>query len=211
MAVRWLVRRAAAGLLLTAALAAHAQNYSFDCLTNNRAADCAVGEAQLGLQVIDRVSSVDLRFTNTGSAASSITDIYFDWRSAGYALTAGAITDSGIGVSFSWGASPGNLPGGNSIGFSANLAADSNTPTQPMGVNPGEWVNLNFAGSYASLVAGLNTEQLRLGVHVQGFYGGGSESFVVTPVPEPEIYAMLLAGMALMGFAARRRQRLTAA
>jgi hypothetical protein len=211
MAIVLLLRSAVAGVLVAAALSAQAQNYSFDCLTGNRAADCAVGEAQLGLQVIDRGSSVDLRFTNSGSAASSITDIYFDWLSATYELAAGSITDSGAGVSFSWGASPSNLPGGNPIGFSANIAADSNTPTQPMGVNPGEWVNFNFAGSYANLLAGLNGEQLRIGVHVQGFYGGGSESFVVTPVPEPEIYAMLLAGMGLMGLLARRRRRLLAA
>jgi hypothetical protein len=29
----------------------------------------------------------------------------------------------------------------------------------------------------------------------------------VTPIPEPETYAMLLAGLGLMGFVARRRQR----
>jgi hypothetical protein len=29
----------------------------------------------------------------------------------------------------------------------------------------------------------------------------------ITPVPEPETYAMLIAGLALMGFVARRRQR----
>ena len=35
-------------------------------------------------------------------------------------------------------------------------------------------------------------------------YGG---SLTVSPVPEPETYAMLLAGLALMGFVARRRSR----
>jgi hypothetical protein len=29
----------------------------------------------------------------------------------------------------------------------------------------------------------------------------------VTPIPEPEIYAMLVAGLGLMGFVARRRRQ----
>lgn len=35
-------------------------------------------------------------------------------------------------------------------------------------------------------------------------YGG---NLTVTPIPEPEIYAMMAAGLGLMGFVARRRQR----
>ena len=34
-----------------------------------------------------------------------------------------------------------------------------------------------------------------------------SETFVVRGVPEPETYALMLAGLALVGFVARRRQR----
>src|SRR5262245_38563007 len=115
-------------LLAVAAVTAHAQNYSFNCITNNNAADCAAGEAQFALAVEDTGGIVNFRFTNTGPAASSITDIYFDLTSsASFTLTTaqGTFTDSGSGVSFSWGASPPNLPGGNPLGFSANLAADS--------------------------------------------------------------------------------------
>lgn len=38
-------------------------------------------------------------------------------------------------------------------------------------------------------------------------YGGNLTVAPVTPVPEPEIYAMMAAGLGLMGFVARRRQR----
>lgn len=38
-------------------------------------------------------------------------------------------------------------------------------------------------------------------------YGGNIFLSPVTPVPEPEIYAMMAAGLGLMGFVARRRQR----
>ena len=117
---------------------AEAQNYSFNCITNNTAADCATGEAQFAMSVTSAAGVVNFLLTNTGPNASSITDVYFDWTSSTYALSQGVLTDSGAGVSFSWGASPPNLPGGKGIGFSADLAADSNNPTQPMGVNPGE-------------------------------------------------------------------------
>jgi hypothetical protein len=36
--------------------------------------------------------------------------------------------------------------------------------------------------------------------------GGGSFNFVATPVPEPETYALMLAGLCAVGFMARRRQ-----
>jgi hypothetical protein len=45
-------------------------------------------------------------------------------------------------------------------------------------------------------------------LHVQGFQvGEGSGKYIPTsPIPEPETYAMLLAGLGLMGFVARRRK-----
>ena len=36
-------------------------------------------------------------------------------------------------------------------------------------------------------------------------------TFAATPVPEPETYAMILAGLGLMGFMARRRKQNAAA
>jgi hypothetical protein len=55
------------------------------------------------------------------------------------------------------------------------------------------------AGNYALNVLGFATGA------TGGFYAGG---FVTqtTPVPEPETYAMLLAGLLFVGFVARRRQ-----
>jgi len=182
---------------------AEAQNYSFNCITNNSAADCATGEAQLALSVTTAAGLVNFRFTNSGPSASSITDVYFDWASSLYALGQGVLTDSGAGVSFSWGASPQNLPGGKGIGFTADLSADSNSPTQPMGVNPGEWLNIAFT-SQADFITGLNSGDFRVGVHTHGYAGGGSES-LVAPIPEPETYAMMLVGLTLLGFKARRR------
>lgn len=194
-----------AGLLALAAFTAEAQNYSFSCITNNNAADCATGQTQFSLSVTDTGSVVNFTFANSGPGASSITDIYFDWATSMTPLTTGVLTDSGAGVSFSWGASPPNLPGGSSIGFVTDLAADSNSPAQPMGVNPGEWLNVAFTTDQ-DLIAALNSGALRVGIHTQGYVGGGSESLVVSPIPEPETYAMLAAGLALLGWQVRRRK-----
>jgi probable HAF family extracellular repeat protein len=39
---------------------------------------------------------------------------------------------------------------------------------------------------------------------------GGIHALLLTPVPEPETYALLLAGLGLMGFMVRRRKQKTA-
>ena len=41
--------------------------------------------------------------------------------------------------------------------------------------------------------------------------GGGNATFALTPVPEPDTYGMLLAGLGLFGFVARRKAKRTAA
>ena len=47
-------------------------------------------------------------------------------------------------------------------------------------------------------------------LHVQGYGNDSSKWVAVTPIPEPEIYAMLAAGLGLMGFVARRRKQAAA-
>lgn len=59
-------------------------------------------------------------------------------------------------------------------------------------------------------VSGLSNSNLtNMYVHVQGIGADGQNSAKYTPtspVPEPETYAMLLAGLSLIGFSARRRK-----
>lgn len=205
------------GIIIAAALvgfgsAAQAQTYSFGCVSNNSVANCTTGAAQLSLTLTQTIGSVDFLFRNVGTAASSIADIYFDWANNSAVFSPGQIIN-GSGVSFAWGASPPNLPAGNNLipNFVADLAADSNAPVQPNGVNPGEQLTFRFLSTSTSTAANLNSGALRVGLHVQGFSNGGSESFVTSPIPEPETYAMLLAGLGLMAFVARRRRRNLAA
>ncbi len=68
---------------------------------------------------------------------------------------------------------------------------------------PSEWISWSVAGLSDKSLSGLY-------LHVQGLGTNGEDSAKygtsVSPVPEPETYAMMLAGLGLMGFAARRRK-----
>jgi hypothetical protein len=212
------------GMTLSSAVFAVASTtYSFVGVTNTNAANVATGVAALSVEVIDLGYSasaghnqVGFKFTN--NSISSLTDVYFD---DGTLLGIASIADSGATVSFSQIATPPNLPGGNTLTpafvTTQGFSADSNPPVSPNGVTSGEWMTITFnlqsTGTYASIVSALalpnggGVGDLRIGVHVQSFSDGGSESFVnvPTPVPEADTYAMMLAGLGLVGFAVRRK------
>ena len=184
-----------------------AATLSFGCITNTIAGDCAIGAAQASVDVTDPGGGeVLFTFHNAGPAASSIADVYFDDGS----LLAIAFIINGPGVSFSQGASPPDLPGGNLASppftVTAGFSADSDAPVQPNGVNPGEALGIRFTlqggASTLDVLDDLADGSLRIGIHVQGFATGGSESFV--NVPEP---GLALLGVALAALTARESSR----
>jgi hypothetical protein len=67
-----------------------------------------------------------------------------------------------------------------------------------------DWVKWSVSGLY------LGSSLTNMYLHVQGIDGGYSAKYtpVVSAVPEPETYAMLLIGLGLIGFSARRRKHL---
>lgn len=195
--------------LLIWASGAWAVPYGFTNISNNNAGDAAIGEAQLHLEVTTEGNKVLFTFTNTGPAASSITDIYFD-DDVPLVLFDQFIASSG--VAFSEGANPPNLPGGSDplYHFSSNYGYDSDSPTQPKGVNPGESLGILFnysnSSNFDTIIAALNNGSMRLGLHVQGFATGGSESYINDPATVPEPTTMLLFGIGLIGIAGARRK-----
>jgi hypothetical protein len=205
-----MLRRPLIGILclgfLAVATAEAAGAISFTCVRNAgfTESECLIGEAQFSAELSDLGGGQALlTFSNSGPTASIIADVYID---DGAGVIGGiASIQNGAGTSFSVGATPPNLPGGNEVSpdFVANFSADANAPTgtDGNGVDPGESVglvlNLGAGVTFAVLEDAIETGGVRLGIHGQGLGStGGSESFVSGgggAVPEPG--AALLFGL----------------
>ncbi len=209
------------GLLLTCAPTSQADLYEFYNITHNNAGDAAIGEAQLTMDVTGLTGNrVQFEFLNAGPEASSITGVYFDDGDEPILLDLASI-DGSPGVAFHEGGSV--LPGGYSLSprfvVTAGLEARADPPVQPNGVNPDEYLRLVLdlqAGSDAADVFDrLGTADLRVGIHVQGFDSGGSESFIDEPhpprPPDPPVTplpgAVVLGGLGLATAAGALRRR----
>ena len=145
----------AGALLLFTVVPAQAIEYGFDNITNNDPFDAAIGEAQLFVDVTDSLGGEQMNanqvlftFLNIGPEAFSICDVYFDDGMDELLESITLIDNSSTGVTFSEGASPGNLPGANDADpdfvTTAGFLADSDSPAQPNGVNPGEYLGILF-------------------------------------------------------------------
>ena len=197
-----------------------ARAFGFGRVTDNSIAD--VG-SQLGVVVKEVGGGATFTFHNSVGVKSSITDIYFDDMLPKLFKDVVYHSDSGIGVSFDSYASPGNLPGGSTIGFSADYSGDSDSRSRESGVvtkgtlengvnKANEWVS--FLGCWAStpsfdrLIASLGSGDFRVGLHIQGIGGDGkSDSYVNQLAAVPLPAAAWLFGSALLGFVAVSNRR----
>jgi hypothetical protein len=199
--------------LATTGFVAAGPVFSFTGVSNNSVTNTLIGETQLSVEVDNAGGGqVWFKFTNSGPDPSSITAIYFDDGPAG----TGTLTSlasyaySGAGISFATGAAPSDLPAGNTLSpaftTTAGLSAGSTVPPPQNGVNPGEWLtiyaNLANTSTYDDVLDALNNGALRIGLHVQAFANGGSESFVNTPNPVVPVPSSVL--LAAIGFGAVR-------
>jgi hypothetical protein len=219
---------AASAFLTLAGNADAISTFYFTRISTNSADNVA---SQLSVDVADAgANQVSFTFRNAVGIASSITDIYFD---DGTLLGISSVTNGGAGVDFSLGASPGDLPNGNAVGFvtSAGFSADSNPPAAANGVNSSsEFVTVLFnligGQTYADTIAAMNlslanpgvdvTGGLRIGLHVQAIGGdGNSDAFVNTGTSRPGLsvpdggttLVLLGSAMAGLGFIMRKSSK----
>ena len=154
-------------------------------------------------------SSVSFKFSNlTGGTQSFIGEIYFDFLGTDY-IASLTQTDQSGSVLFTTDLNPnGSFPEGNSIGFKKYDAGATKDGGQN-GVDMGEFLILTaLLNPNVNVDSLLQSGELRIGLHVQGFATGGSDSYVNTPNAVPLPAAAWLFGSALVGFAGLSRRRL---
>lgn len=193
----------------------------FVCISHNSVASCAAGEQQLRVTLEQTAASiVTFTFTNVGHRASVIGQLYFE-DPKGLLQGISSLSAGSHGhVDFAPGARPSNLPGGRApaAGFQAHFSLGAGKPAPRNGINNGtgsdlESLAVNFLSGYdfASLRSALASGELRLGVHVQGFDGGFSESYISAApaaVPVPETVWLFASGLfGFVGIARRRREQ----
>lgn len=66
--------------------------------------------------------------------------------------------------------------------------------------------NTNITGAFAALSTGLADGKVYFNIHTTAVSSGEIRGFLA-PVPEPESYALMLAGLGVLGMLARRRNR----
>jgi hypothetical protein len=193
--------------------ATQAASLGSDCITLNVASDCAIGESQLTLDVLDvGGGQVLFRLENSGPEAATVANVYFD-DSNGH-LDGIADLIGSVGVSFRKGGSPKKLPGGNGnpLRFDTDFRAAAKSSPSKNGVGASERLDILFdlssGSSFADVVADLASGDmidaaLRVGVHVIGYTSEGSESFVATP--EPRTAVLVALGLVGLGVARARR------
>jgi hypothetical protein len=154
----------------------------------------------------------DPNHPNVTAFKPTITGIYFDDDALLVDFSSYTIFDSVGTIDFSPPPpGPVNVPGGNEIGFYADFGLRATPPPTTNGVDPGEFITLQFnalgGATYADTVSALNIGTLRTALHVQQLGIGDDTKYsagFVNVVPEPGA-ALLIAISGLLGILRRRR------
>lgn len=214
-----ITRRAIAAIALAAAatgtLAENASastssvNINFTRITNNSPVNVASQFLAVLSQVSGQPNRVVFTFSNSAAIASSISEIYYDNRNSA-PLQSLLSPLQQTGCHFTAGsASPGNLPGGNAIGFNATRAFSADAVGNPsVGLDTAaDRLSMTFqlksGFTFNNVVNALNNGDLRLGLHVRAINPpqspcDWSDSFVSTVAVVP-LPPAAWAGLATLG------------
>lgn len=185
--------------------------YSFQNVTANHPGDAAIGEFQLSMEVSPTANGVQFTFHNDGPDPSVITQIYFY---DGILLDLSSIDNTCDGVTLieeegNLGHLPGFVPDEEVLivyGAADRLAQGGISNGVDAG-EPGEWVTIHWTlqegGDFETLLELIAQQEVVIGVHVQAFTSGGSESFINNLVPEP--VTLLLLGFGGLTLLLKRR------
>ena len=95
--------------------------------------------------------------------------------------------------------------GGNAVIFDAFTLYETSAGLLGSGATGGTTSSLTFSGGAVPGAYTLNVAGHKTNSNLAGSYAGNIVTTPVSPVPEPKTYAMMLLGLGLMGFSARRR------
>lgn len=137
----------------------------------------------------------------SASFANTVTGAFTDsWTFNLPTLSAVAASVTNVEVSF------GSFTAGGIMGFEAWLnGTQLFGPTSIVGPVSGVTVKTQVLAGGTVLPAGMYSLMVK-GSGITGASASYGGNIVATPVPEPETYAMMLAGLAAVGFLARRRR-----
>ncbi len=178
--------------------------YQFEIFTDNGSFYDDPG-INIYMDVSNGGSIVEFTFYNDSTVQSSVTNIYFD---DGPMIGSTMSIINGLGTDFAEDG-PANLPGGNMIGFDAdrefNIGAEPAPPANGINnIGLDEWatVELILDGyTLEDVMTALDSGSLRVGIHIQNFTDGSSESAV--NIPEPATICLFGLG----GLVLRRKRK----
>lgn len=199
--------------LVSGNVSAASMTYGFIKVTNNNVEDLS---DQLSITIWDESEansqfglslSNEVLFTveNDVGVSSNIAEVYFD-----DGLLGPSVVQNSLGgfTNFSGGgASPGNLPGGNTIGFNATseFSADVNPGPPNNGVNDsadtlGIVLGLGSFADFNAIITAVKSGDLRFGYHVRSIgVADGSDSYA-SVVPVPAAVWLFGSALALLGW-----------
>lgn len=186
---------------------------NFQAITANGVGSPEIAEMQMSVNIMDN-GDIKFTFSNAGPLDSSITQIYFDETTQFLGAISAAPT--GVGTMFTADSTPlGNLPSGNtaSPAFMATREITADSPPSMNGIEPNEMmmVSYDLLGTFDSFLSELASGAFRIGIHVQSFSNGQSESLVscvdcdTTIIPLPSAAGMGLLGIGGLVMTRRRR------